>query len=509
MLALPQAFLTASAPTEARKMTRRTFVFMTVTFVAYHLFVYSRGLRFDAGLVAYAMQYIDIELLRNNLLESCFYLHGLPPLFNLFVGAIWKLPSEHASTIFLLLYLIGGFSMYLVVYASMVHLGISRSVAIAVSTLFLFSPSFILYENLLFYTFPTAILLALSVFFLLRFAVRFNIRWGLCFFFTLLFLSGIRSLFHLFLFCAVIMALLMVGGPHKKRIMISAVVPLVLLTSLYVKNYVIIKKFTAGSWMGMTLAYTAVKQMPESLRRELVASGELSAVSIADPFSGLDAYPESLLRTDGFEKIPLLNRSKKSTGQWNYHHVGYITISEMYLKDSLHVIRHYPRVFAKGVLAGIYDYFKPSSDTAPLAKNAEKIRPLVGVYYSLLYGETTLGSSGEPAGPLRGSEGGKRLFLVLIVGIPLVLLYGVVVAVSPNRFRVRMEENQRIALVYICFCCLYVAILAVLFATGESHRYRFASDPLYLILFALLVHNSLVPGLRALRRRLSHVTQGS
>ena len=49
------------------------------------------GVRFDAHALGIYYQFIDPPLLESRLLESLFYSHGQPPLFNLFLGLVLKI----------------------------------------------------------------------------------------------------------------------------------------------------------------------------------------------------------------------------------------------------------------------------------------------------------------------------------------------------------------------------------------------------------------------------------
>ena len=135
-------------------------------FAAVHLFYYALGIRFDDTSLAWYWQYLDPQLLKDKLLESVFYMHSQPPLFNLFLGAVLKISGGDGRYIFQGVYLAAGLTLYLSLFWLQLKLGVSRSVAFAVSTAFLLSPSFVLYEHWLFYTFPVAALLTLSAFLL-------------------------------------------------------------------------------------------------------------------------------------------------------------------------------------------------------------------------------------------------------------------------------------------------------------------------------------------------------
>ena len=63
---------------------------VALSFIASRSLYYYLGVRFDATILFYAEQFLDVNLLQARLTESIFYLHCQPPLFNLFLGAVLK-----------------------------------------------------------------------------------------------------------------------------------------------------------------------------------------------------------------------------------------------------------------------------------------------------------------------------------------------------------------------------------------------------------------------------------
>ncbi len=70
-------------------------VIVVLAFIISRVLYYCLGVRFDTIPLFYAWQFLDVNLLQNRLIESVFYLHSQPPLFNLFLGA----SSKHSRTI--------------------------------------------------------------------------------------------------------------------------------------------------------------------------------------------------------------------------------------------------------------------------------------------------------------------------------------------------------------------------------------------------------------------------
>ncbi len=72
---------------------------MAALLAAVFLFVHAvyavLGVSFDTGMLRMGWQLLDPGLLREDLLRGVYYLHGQPPAYNVFVGAVLKLAGEH------------------------------------------------------------------------------------------------------------------------------------------------------------------------------------------------------------------------------------------------------------------------------------------------------------------------------------------------------------------------------------------------------------------------------
>ena len=82
----------------------RPLLLIISVFVLSRIVYFIVGIRFDHTPLMWFWQYADAGLLRNNLLETVYYLHSQPPLFNLFLGAILKSFPGHESLVFGLIY---------------------------------------------------------------------------------------------------------------------------------------------------------------------------------------------------------------------------------------------------------------------------------------------------------------------------------------------------------------------------------------------------------------------
>lgn len=467
---------------------KRLIIYLTIIFALVHAVYLMEGVRFDDSGLRFSPQYLDPALLTNRLAESCFYLHHQPPLFNLFLGVVLKLSPENPTPIFHAAFLLAGLITYLCLFFVQVRLGISRLLALILSSLFLISPSFVLYEHMLFYTFPVAFLLSASALFLslLLDKPRGWAAWA--FFGTLLLLCATRSVFHLLYFGVVLIGLLVFCARARRAMLLPGLVCFLLLGSLYFKNYVLFGRFSVNSYLGMTLWYATGDQLTLEERARLAAAGEVSELALVDPFAGLRRYPPEYTEVEGYENVPALRQVMKSTGANNYNHLAYLGISDQYLKDALRVLKMYPRRTAIVIVKSWFDYFKSSSDHGYLRENKEKVSSFNQAFDRFLFGRVEVDLSritSSPKGPGEGSR--SYIYLTLLIGLPLVLLYALKLGL--RRGSGRMERNDRVLVLYLCFNIVYVALTVNLLSSAENNRYRYVTDPFYLILAGLFLQD--------------------
>ena len=189
---------------------------LVLVFAAAHAVYYALGVRFDERPLTTFWQYLDVDLLRNDLSRSLFYLHSQPPVWNLYLGLVLKaFPAGHAVA-FSLIALALGLALFLALVSLLRRLGASPLTAAAASTLFVLSPSFVLHEQMLFYASPLAMMLTLSAVLLDEFVRHGHPTAAFGFYATLLVLAGTWGLFHL-IYLLVVTAGLLVLVPERRR----------------------------------------------------------------------------------------------------------------------------------------------------------------------------------------------------------------------------------------------------------------------------------------------------
>ena len=447
-------------------------------FIVFKIYFYCLGIRFNLESLTDYWQYLDIALLQNDLLRSVFYQHSQPPLFNLFLGWGLKLFPLHYGIFFALIFSLCQFLLYLLLFRLMVELSVRKTIAFVFSTLFLFSPSFVYYGSTLSYTLPLALLLTASAYFLLTSLKTGKTAGYWLFFFIIFSICGIRSLYHLAYYIAVVLFVLWASKKNRKNIIIAALIPFILLSGIYVKNYILFEKFTTSTWMGMNFwDHLNFKASPDVLEKE-ISEGTVSPLVRTTRFSPLQKYPQSfqIIRTE-YKNIPALADADKSSGNPNYNNYAYIGISDQYLKDALYLYRKYPVLWIKRNIESWLFYAKSSSDYFMIQRRQDRILGWEKLYDYLFYGKVP-----------RDFKGQHSIYLFLWIGLPLVVLYGLRIFFK-NKPSEIYDFSQRFVILFIVFNIVYVALVGNLLECLENNRFRFMTDPLALTLFALLCNN--------------------
>ena len=464
--------------------TRFLLLHFSVVFLISRIVFYLAGVRFDNSIMNWWMHFMDIELLKNILIQSLYYFHSQPPLYNLFLGIILKLFPSDAVLAIHVMYTFFGFVLGCTLLLVQVKLGVTKFTAIILSILFTISPSFILYENWIFYTMPLAMLLVISVLFLSRFLESNHLIDAAGFFASLFILCGIRSLFHITFYMFVTIFLLFLCRKEKKKILIAAFVPFIIILSLYVKNFVLFDKFSASTWLGMNVWSMTTRNLSIDQRRQLVDEGKLSPVSLVERNSKLEKYPESFLDIEEYEHVQVLRQIKKANGENNYNNLAYITISDQYLKDAMYVLKNYPETYLTGLSRSWFSYFKSSSDYSPLAVNKRKLSAFNNVYDYIFYGKIPFNFSSIRQLPIY-SDQDHYVYIFLLCGMPVLIFFGMRLSAGKYNNQENISRSRRIIIAYICFIIFYVAVIGNSLETGENNRFRFATDPLYVVLIGL------------------------
>ena len=128
-------------------------------FIASRLLAYGAGVQFDLEPLQYFWQYLDPQWLSNELWQSLYYQHSQPPLFNLFIGLVIQFPEAWWHWLFAGCFYLCSLFIYASLYSLLRSVGASAVIAFVIASIFILSPEALLYENMLFYTWPVAALI--------------------------------------------------------------------------------------------------------------------------------------------------------------------------------------------------------------------------------------------------------------------------------------------------------------------------------------------------------------
>lgn len=442
------------------------------------------GVRFDSSTLPGYMQFIDPPLLRDRLLESLWYYHAHPPLLNLFTGIGLKLFGDNADVYFSLSFHVLGLAMTAAVYFLTLRLSGSRPAAIVATVLLVFSPAFVLYENWLMYTFPSAALLTISALLLHQYLATRSNRWVVAFFSTLALLLLTRSIFHL-AWMVVVTALLAIAlRGWWRQVLLAAAAPLLVVVFWYGKNYYYFGTFGASSAAGLGLANITTLMVERERLYPLFEKGELSQYVMVSRYE----RPELLfmLQTPVHTGIPVLDEVKKSDGRhYNYNNLQMVGVNRYYMRDALEVIRIFPASYAIGLIISNRLFFSPTNMNAYFSpQNRAAALPMERIFNPLLYGVGAKpGFMQQPHfGFVKRNEMEVNTSVFLIAQWIVLLAYGYVQA--RRGFVARDSGGQPRALVigFIVLTALYLYVVSTTIELAENYRYRFNIEPLFLVL---------------------------
>ncbi len=472
---------------------------LTVAFAVSRVGFALAGIRMDMSTLdpRYAVddqwQLLSVGLLKHRLLDSVWHLHSQPPLYNLVVGLLVKLPTGLQSPAAVTCFLAMGLAMVLAAYLLMVDLGVPRGAALGVALVLVVTPEYVLFENWLFYAYPTAAVLTVSALGLVRYLRTRRPGWGLLCFGGLAGLVLLNSSFQLEWFLAIVAVVAVTLRSTWRQVLALAAVPVLLVGIWVVKDAVLFGTATTSSWLGMNWARTTFVLVPHAQLETMVRDGTLTPIVLHPPFSPVAIYDPAFVRV-ARTGDPALDQRVKADGQPNYDNLVYVAAAKEYLHDDIAYIETRPGQYLSHVTIGAKVWFVPGDQYFQVWEhNAGHIAGYTKIYdvgadwqvqQDPKVAFNALFFSAAPTA--------SQIPWATVAVFALALLGGPVLA-----WRRREDPVTAAAVAVLWFTVAYGFVVTSLVEVGENNRFRFELGPVPVVLAAAVV----TAAVRAGRRR--------
>ena len=458
----------------------RPLAVLAVAFALSRAVYAALGVRFDVLSLDYASQLVDAQLLETRLLETIWYLHSQPPLFNLFVGLVLKFSPFGVVGTFHAVYLALGALLLWGLYDLGHKVGLSRRVAVVVAVIVGCGPVAVLYENWLTYEYPLAVLLVLLVDAGARW-VRHGRVPALATFVTLAAAATLtRSLLHPVWLVAVVVFVLLARRPQavSRGVVAAVAVPLVLVGGVMVKNQVLFGSPELSSWFGFNVYHVAVSPLPPDVFLQLYGDGVLEADPVTPPRCELER-PDVPVLAEEYEQGWSGEVSGRQNFNWECLPPYYRSLAD----DAFAAARAEPRRTAKTVIGSFEVWAGPSTFYPGITPNRLEVEGLEAAYRRtvLLSLPWTPPVAAPLAWPAAAQAPDRRLHISLTIVAATLVVVGAAAA-ALIRWRRAGMGPARAAVVLGGGTILFVTLAGNLFEHGENNRFRFVVEPLTLVL---------------------------
>jgi len=443
---------------------RRATLWFLVAFAASRLAFAWAGLAFSTEHVARIMHFPDLELLRERLLETVWYLHGQPPLPSLVLGLFQKLAGDHWP-----LLLAGSFHLLaawlgVALLRTLCRLGVRPAAAFAASFAFTMLPAVVVYEHYAFTTLPVAALLVGAC------SALANVgsgRPGTAVAFLLLTALAlwVRNVFHLAFWVAGWLLLWRTWPGPRRALLLASLLPALLAIAPYAKNAVVHGRFEASSWIGFGLARKTWHTEDLATRQAEVLRGERPRIEAVPLFAAVEDYAQ-VVNMPAPTGVPVLDEPRKRNGEVNYHHAIVATASAAMRDSAAAHIARFPARYLANVLATVRQFFAPSTAWAPVATPRAQLGGY-GAWLDALLHRPWLGPCNTWA---------------LFCSVVLLASLGSVWRVLR---RGASATPADVVIVFAASTFVYVAVVAVALDTVEVMRHRLKVDALVWLIAAL------------------------
>lgn len=423
------------------------------------------GVSFDYNALYEYWQYLDITSLKTNLLNSLWYQHSQPPVFNLLLGIILKVSGNYSRYALEFLLLAITCCNGLLLLSILRRIIYSCNLSLILSLLYILSPATMLYENELFYTTFISLLLLIAVHFMIMVSQKQSWQNSSGMFAALSLICLTRGMYHLVWLITISGILLLMYYEKKgfKTILIAGLFSITIVGGWYLKNYLVFGNFSASSWVGINFSRIVFHN------NEVPDSNNIASVH---PFMPISYYKRFV--SDDYKREyagvndRILLMETKNDRYINMNNAGYIKVSKKYMAASLLRVNQHPLSYLKNVFTAFIIYFTPASSYFKVTKNDNQIR-----YYDMLY-------SFNPAHLFKDDL--KKKQSLVIAAIPKLVLYTFTFFIMITKGL--RSKSFSFLTIFIIITILFSLTVSSLLDYGENMRFRYEIEPLFLILAA-------------------------
>lgn len=418
-------------------------------------------------------QNLPTDLLLDRALESIWFLHTQPPLWNT-LGAVLVQTFGSLHMVMLQCLHIGlGAGICVMGLGITARATGSRRLALTVGLVLALHPALFLLEAYALYTTACAFLIMLAAQLLAR-SKEDNTRWAMVAFICVIsVLTMTRSVYHALL--PLLFGITFWGtlkGVTRRQVIVLS---LALLAPLgwYGKNQLQHGFFGTSSWYGIGLWRVALFNQDQDLLDELYEGGELHDVVTFPPFT-----PPSAYRRIGFDNVS----SVESLSRDDFQNVNQPAISEAYRSSAIVLIRHTPRQYFRNIFTAYGNFSDPTSRFSHLAANRDRIRWHASLEQWLLL---------RPLAARIEAKLGRGYFgsIYFLLFPAFLLLYAWQFIGRTKGIRQASETilDDRV-LFFITAIVGYTIIVTSAMELGENVRFKFMIEPAFLTSVAIMAH---------------------
>jgi hypothetical protein len=463
-------------------------VILVVTYGISRVTAALAGVRFDDSVIRGTpltdmWQLLDVRLLRDHLATSVWHLNMQPPLFNLFAGFLTKLPNDVRRPVEAVCALALGLVIVLCTYLLMVELRVPRVAALVVTLVCVVaSPAYLLYENWLNYSYPTAALATFGAWSLVRFLRTEQARFGIGFFGSYAAMVLLNSSYQIewLLLAAVPVAIVL--RRHLRVVVAVAVVPLLVVVGWYVKDFVQVGTTTTSSWLGMNLARSVLYKAPAAQVVALQRQGRLDPLASIPPFAGPEVYSPKYVRAVP-SPVTAIGALHKANGSTNFNNPLNVNVSSRYLHDDLVWIRAHPHEYADDVVNSLGVWFVGTDQNFTNSVNWPAVRTYARAYDKVVEWQPTQDPAPGFVVFARGwhrpgwlSGQAMAIYALALLGIPIVVWR-----------RRRSDPALAGTLAVLWWTTAYAMATSSLLEIGENERFRSELGPIPTVLAVVVV----------------------